>query len=195
MTVKASAEVELPFIAEAVGQSSVISLLYHLESMGPHVGFYGEIALGISNASNQDPLFPAHEAGCEATACILAALAYSRSRFHQSLWSKHLGTMGLYQIQPPTVTVPAKMLLLPKDASYVALDLVRYSFRKLKNQPVRERLTLFYAAQGETKKVKAIQKGMEVMLSAEQLMGRFYPRRPNMKLLALPPATTCGGAK
>lgn len=84
---------------------------------------YLEIGRAIQEAANQDPLFPSREEGCRLTAALLLVLAVKRSDMRANLvMGKH---MGLYQLLPPTPTLDGKLLLNPRTASLITIDLVR----------------------------------------------------------------------
>lgn len=82
-----------------------------------------EVSTAISEAANQDPLFPSKEEGCFLTAALLVLLAIQRSDVYPS---KVAGKrMGLYQIEPPSPMLNGKLLLNPRSASLIAIDLMR----------------------------------------------------------------------
>ncbi len=161
----------MSFIARTVSEATVIAMLYNLEPYGSHVPAYGEVASAMSKASNEDPLFPEHEAGCEATACILIALAYQASRFHTSLIREG---MGLYQILPPSPTIDGSLLLVPINASFIVIDLVRQSFRHCENRPWFERLS-WYVSPGTEPNHLTVKKSMERLILAHELFRKHFP--------------------
>jgi len=88
-----------------------------------------EVACAITDASMDDPLWPG-EAGALKTAAFLIALACtSGAAFHPNRIGGGDGSLGygIYAIRmPPGMGhLPADVLLLPRTASYVAIDLVR----------------------------------------------------------------------
>jgi hypothetical protein len=100
---------------------------------------YPEIAQAIAYAANDDPLAPDDAWGSEATAAILIAYAWEKSRFDPHLVRGY--RLGLFQIRPPIdPPVLANTLLLPRTAALVAVDLVRQSVDILHRRPWQERL-------------------------------------------------------
>jgi hypothetical protein len=127
----------------------VLRLMNTAEPGQPWSPVYGEISEAIAQASNDDPLFSG-EHGAYKTAALLVAIAWYESRFHPNIVHKEADgstSFGLYQIQAPTAKVPGNLLLLPRTASYVAIDLLRQSFRQCASAPEDERLA-WYASSG-----------------------------------------------
>lgn len=167
----------IEFIARAVAEPAVMAMLYALESSSPHVPKYGEIAMSIVKAANEDPLFPGHVAGAEATACILTALAWKESRFHANVIGDNGHSFGLYQIQPPTSKTRGELLLLPVNASIIATGLIHQSFSECKNLPWTDRLSWYIASAGCKDPHPVIrQKSRERLILAQQLFARFFPQ-------------------
>lgn len=112
-----------PIVSAPVSEGRVFAWLQRLCPGGDYTGAYPEIASAISIASNEDPLWR-DERGCERTAALLTATAYFESggEFHPNKVKK--SRFGLWQITPPK-EVSADMLLLPRTAAYVAIDLAR----------------------------------------------------------------------
>lgn len=164
----------MPFLASPVSEANVITMLYNLEPYGSHVPAYGEIAAAMTKASNEDPLFPEHEAGCEVTACILMALAYQASHFHPNLIREG---MGLYQISPPSPDLDGSLLLVPVNASFIALDLVRQSFRRCEERPWFERLS-WYVEPDPHPSHATLKKSMERLILAQELFRKHFPNSP-----------------
>jgi hypothetical protein len=107
---------------------------------------YGETSTAIADAANADPL--SHDPdGAVKTAAILIALAKHESDFHPNAIGDHGASLGLFQIQPPTAKVDGTLLLVPRTAAPVAIDLIRTSFRVCGKRPWEERLA-WYAAGG-----------------------------------------------
>lgn len=172
------------FLAKAISNATLMAMLYHLEPNSPHVPRYGEIALAIEKASNQDPLFPQHEAGSEATAAILVSLAWHESRFHPNIVGDNGKSFGLFQIQPPTAKLQANVLLQPATASFIAIDLIRSSFSYCSDRPWVERLS-WYIASGRGCRDPhpvVVKKSMQRLMVAQQLFAKFFPHEK------LPPA-------
>lgn len=186
---------ERKFAADVVTESDVMKMLYDLAPNGPHVPDYGEIANAISSAATQDPLFPWRKDGAKRTACLMVAMAFKESMFHRSVVGDNGRSFGLYQIQPPTARVPVKMLTVPRDASFVVIDLMRESFRQaaLKGRPWHEGLA-WYAASSDAgmKNPKVIVQSMERIALADRLFRKHfaasYPNEaPPTPALMLPP--------
>lgn len=161
-------------IQKAVTQTVIMAMLYQLEPSSPHVPKYGEIARSVEEAANHDPLFD-HEAGSEATAAILIALAWHESRFHANVVGDHGKSFGLYQIQPPTAKLDAAILLSPATASKVAVDLIRTSFMACAHRPWIERLSWYVASNGCSTHVKIVKKSAERLLLARTLFAKHFP--------------------
>ncbi len=176
------------FLAKLVTEAVVIAMLYNLEPYGSHVPAYGEIAAAMTKASNEDPLFPEHEAGSEATASILVALAYQESRFHPNVIGDGGKSFGLYQIQPPTAKVDGSLLLVPMNASFIAIDLIRSSFRHCEARPWPERLSWYIASNGCPTHPVIVKKSMERLILAQELFRKHFPKSAlPSNLPALPP--------
>lgn len=82
-----------------------------------------EIGRAIREAANQDPLFPFRTEGCRLTAALLLVMAIQRSAMRSTLVQQK--RMGLYQILPPHSNLNGKLLLDPRSASLIAIDLIR----------------------------------------------------------------------
>lgn len=103
---------------------------------------YPAVAQAIARGAFDDPLFPGEDAGAEATAAILLAIAWSASKCRP--YGREGRMLGLYRIRPPVdPPVLAQTLLLPRTATLIALDIARYSLSALSHQPVGERLAIF----------------------------------------------------
>ncbi len=164
------------FLARLVSEAAVIAMLYNLEPYGSHVPAYGEVAAAMTKASNEDPLFPQHESGSEATACILVALAHQESRFHPNIIGDHGKSFGLYQIQPPTAKVDGSLLLIPVNASFIAVDLIRQSFSHCAARPWPERLSWCVASNGCPTHPVIVKKSMERLILAQELFRKHFPK-------------------
>jgi hypothetical protein len=114
-------------VSRPIPGHKVMALLYKFHASQPAINSYGEISEAIAKASTEDPLFPLVVEGSEMTACILVSLAWHESRFLPTIVGDGGRSFGLYQIQPPTARVDSKLLTLPRDASFVAIDLIRTS--------------------------------------------------------------------
>lgn len=175
------------FIAQLISQTTIMAMLYHLEPMGPYVPHYQEIATAVTKAANEQPLFPQHESGSQATAAILISLAWYESRFHTNVVGDNGKSFGLFQIQPPTAKVDGKLLLLPMNAAFIATDLVRESFRQCEKRPWTERLSWYVSSNGCPKHPIIVKKSMERLMLAQQLFAKFFPKSELPP--ALPPKT------
>jgi len=173
----AATEEPLMWKAVAIGSARVMSMLYGLEPMGPHVPNYGEISEAIATAATEDPLFPGREDGSELTAAILVALAWHESRFHPNAVGDNGRSFGLFQIQPPTSQTKAELLLLPRTASYIAIDLIRKSFIACQKRTWSEALSWYVASNGCPTHPVIVRKSMERMTTAKSVFLRFFPER------------------
>jgi hypothetical protein len=172
-----SASVDRPFAAEVVTEQEVMKMLYDLAPNGPHVPDYGEIANAIASAATQDPLFPWMKSGSKRTACLLVAMAFKESSFHRSVVGDQGRSFGLYQIQPPTARVSVKLLTVPRDASFVAVDLFRQSFKKAaeKGRPFHEGLAWYIASSDVgMRHPKVVVLSMERVALAERLFRKHF---------------------
>lgn len=176
-------------LAVAISSTMVMQALYALEAYGPGVGSYIEISAAIAEAANQDPLFPSREDGCARTAAVLVALAWVGSRFNTTLVGNGGKSFGMYQIAPPSADaigrpISLNMLNSPRDASLVAVDLIRSSMFASRNRPWEERLAWLssWLGRGEIDNIKL---SLETMLVADQVFeshlsqgpsGRSFPR-------------------
>ncbi len=123
----------------SVSAEAVMRMLYNVGGAGQYAIVYAEIAEAIARASTSDPLFPAQKAGSEMTACILVALAWHRSKF--APYANTGRYVGLYQIRPPSYPViPFSSLAIPREASLIAIDLIRESFVRCRTLLWSERL-------------------------------------------------------
>lgn len=189
----------LPFLARPVSQIVIMAMLNKLEPFSSHGGSYGEISQAIERAVNQDPIFPHHEAGSEATASILVALAWYESKFHKSVIGDQGQSFGLFQIQPPTANVPGKLLLLPANATFIAIDLIRTSFRQCEGRPWVERLSWYIASnnfvcKGAPHPIIA-KKSMDRLMLAQQLFAQFFQKENEDDGRKLPPGLPPKGEK
>lgn len=164
------------FLAKAVCQTAIIAMLYRLEPSGPNVPAYGEISAAIEQASNSDPLFPEHEGGSEATASILVALAWHESRFQPNVIGDNGKSFGLFQIQPPTAKIDGSLLLVPRTAAFIAVDLIGQSFKKCEKRPWVERLSWYVASNGCPDHPVIVKKSMERLILAQELFRHFFPK-------------------
>lgn len=139
-----------PFKARPVTDTQVQKMLYKFRGSFEAIRGYGEISVAIANASTQDPLFPHVEEGSELTAAILVAVAWWESRFIPSAVGDNGKSFGLFQIQPPSSKINSKMLTVPREAAFVAIDLIRQSIKHCieKKRDWREALA-WYAASSE----------------------------------------------
>ena len=162
-----------PMIAEAISSVAVMALLNFLEPYSPHVPDYGEISEAITQASNEDPIFPNHKDGVRMTAAVLVAVAHYESGFHKTVVGDHGKSFGLFQIQPPTARTSANLLLNPRTASYVAIDLIRTSFKQCAKRPLLERLSWYVSSIGCPEHQKIVHKSVVRMHEAQRLLAKL----------------------
>jgi hypothetical protein len=152
--------------AIAVGGDDVLALINFVMPMGSHVPSYGELSSAIAQASTEDPLFPERDDGCLLTAILLIAIAFCGSGFHTSLVGNNGKAYGVYQIQHVPPDVSLNKLLTPRDASYIAISLIRESLLVNRDRPWQERLAYFFR---QSDNGRALQQSMERMNVVEKL--------------------------
>jgi hypothetical protein len=90
-----------------------------------------ELACAICDASLEDPLFQGPAGAVQTAAFLLALACTSGSGLHPNRIGGGDGSLGygIYAIRMPPNSghLPADVLLLPRTASYVAIDLARQS--------------------------------------------------------------------
>lgn len=160
----------------------VIRALYAIQPYSPH---HGEVSEAIAQAANGDPLFPQREDGCFRTAAILVALAYCASvTFDPSLVHENGKAFGLYAIRPPSAdalgrTVSTNMLTNVRDASVVAIDLVRSSMLRAGSATEDGLMDFFALGNNESDPLRDMKKSMERMLLADTIFQRHLaPHMP-----------------
>ena len=127
----------------------VLDKMEKLEPRSPWGYTFPETATAISEAANDMPLSTSPD-GAHRTAAILIAIAYHESRFNPVVIGDGGKSFGLYQIQTGAAPgLVANALLLPRDASRVAISLIRTSFRVCGGMPWTEKLG-WYASGGMT---------------------------------------------
>jgi len=176
-------------IALPISGPDIMKALYAVE---PYCTHHGEISEAIAMAANQDPFFPERFDGCFRTAAVLIALAWLGSRFQPNLVGNNGKSFGLYQIRPPSQdargrTITTNMLTNPRDASLVAIDLVRESMRKDKGRTWEERLLSYWEDQQDD---SPMHKSLQVMLLADKISKDYFPSE--MSLMPPPAATLLG---
>ena len=143
-----------------------------MNQLVPHADWkrtFPESAEAIASASNEHNLFPEEEFGAKHTASILLGLAYYESRFNPHAGMQHGGkAFGLFQIQVPTAKVPANLLLLPRSAADIALNLIEVSYRECKEFPWDEKLG-WYARGGNGCVKQGRQESRPRLLLAEKI--------------------------
>lgn len=169
-------------IAEAISSKLVFAALMKIAPFGPFVPQYAEVSEAITQASNQDPIFPGDKEGCKKTAAILIALAWYESRFHPNAVGDNGRSFGLFQIQPPTAKVQSNLLTNPRTASFIAVDLVRRSFSACEKRPYEERLSWYVSSSGCPSHPVIVKKSMDRLLMATSILPMLTPPPP-----ALPP--------
>lgn len=100
-----------------------------------------EIATAISDAAVASPIWD-DQAGALRTAALLVALALTTSNMHPNLVSPD-GGFGVFQIRVPGPHVDASVLLLPRSAAHVAIELLRQSLEMPGDMPLAERLVWY----------------------------------------------------
>jgi hypothetical protein len=122
-----------------VSTSAILKIVYAV-ARGPGWREYPLIARGIADAATNDPLFPKELTGAEATAALLIAYAWDASRLLP--YGRSGEHMGLYRIRPPTWPATRGDLLIdPRQASLVAVDLLRQSLERCRAMPIDHRLS------------------------------------------------------
>jgi len=103
---------------------------------------YQETATAIADAANAEPLWTSRADGAQRTAALLVAIAYHESRFNPTAIGDHGSAFGLYQIHVGAIpeAKTANSFLLPRDASILAIHIIRESFRVCAPEPPRRRL-------------------------------------------------------
>jgi hypothetical protein len=176
--------------AVAISGPQVIKILYALDPYNVH---HGEVSEAIAQASNQDPLFPEREDGCFRTAAILVAFAWYGSRFQPTLVGNNGKCFGVYQICPPSTdvlgrTITTNMLTNVRDASFVAVDLIRTSMLQGAARPWEERLSWLLASQDPEQATKnrggVVKRSFDRMLLADKIAKDHFP--PEFKALGTP---------
>lgn len=167
-------------IARAVTGSQVIRMLYKFRANEANIRSYGEISEAIAKAATEDPLFPYVEEGSEMTAAILVSVAWHESMFNRAAVGDHGRSFGLYQIQPPTAKVDSKLLTVARQASFIAIGLIRESIRHCLEQgrDWTEALA-WYAASSPygSKHPKIIKQSEKRMQTAAELFLEFFGAR------------------
>lgn len=161
-----------PFRAIPISSSLLMEVLYKIDPFNRN---HSEISSAIADAANQDPLFPHREDGCLRTACILLAIAFSSSRLSTNLIGNNGSTFGLYQIHPPKTDVNGKVITVnllnsARDASLIAIDLIRTSMLRCKDKPWAERLSVFALNGDESANEITIFQSMERMALADRFL-------------------------
>jgi hypothetical protein len=131
-------------LAKIVPSTWVLAVMNRLQPVAPYawIQTYSETADAIAEASNNDPLF-AGEDGPMRTAALLLAIAYKESRFKPTAVGDHGHSYGLFQIQPQTANLTANVLLVPREAAPVAINLIRTSFRVCGHAGWHDRLSWY----------------------------------------------------
>lgn len=155
----------------------VMQVMYAVQPSAPmHIqSSYGEISVAIANASLSDPLFTGDD-GAYRTAALLIALAHHESHFQKNAVGDGNKSFGLFQIQPPTAKVDSMLLMLPANASLVAIDLIRTSMKLCAKRPLPERLAWYAQGRGacssEEPSRQALEASRAIFWKATQIMMR-----------------------
>lgn len=121
-----------------VSPTAILKIVYAV-ARGPGWREYPLIARGIADASTNDPLFPRELSGSEATAALLVAYAWDASRLLP--YGRSGDHVGIYRIRPPSWPATRGSLLMdPRQASLVAVDLLRQSLERCRAMPTDHRL-------------------------------------------------------
>jgi hypothetical protein len=125
------------------------------------------IAEAIGAASNEDPLFPDQENGGAATAAILCAIAWHRSRL--DAYGRSGSFLGLFRI--------SNELLLPRSAARYAVDLVRQSTERCQHLATDERFAFFDALgrQSDPLRPDALARSWSLLVTTT-VLERAWPR-------------------
>jgi hypothetical protein len=164
-------DIELP---RPVSPATIMRMLYALGSTHDWRVTYPETAAGIAEAAGQDPLLT-NESGAEITASLLVAVAFEASRLDP--YSHGGGRVGLFRIRPPTYPRPEpNVLLLPRSAALVAIDLMRTSFSTCVRMPWEKRLAWFFdlGTPNTAPSGSALRRSSEVMRHGKQIFLRYF---------------------
>lgn len=141
----------LLFAVHTVSASWVKSAMVTLVPRAPWAASYDEVAKAIADESNEHPVFSGDD-GSRKTAALLVAIAYYESRFRPDAVGDHGRSLGLFQIQPATVSSESPFsLTTPREAARVALKLVRTSFHVCRSEALEEQLGWYAAGGNECK--------------------------------------------
>jgi len=181
-----------PVRCRVVGVSPVVIMLYSFPAPYLAIREYGETSTGIARAANEDPLFPTHPSGSEATACILIACAWEATQLLKT--SAQSPTLGLYGLRtPPKSRIDGGVLMIAHTGSLVAIDRIRESMRITEKRGWVEKLAPFMAERYGEKghrnavecSVRAYRASGRVMGLADSLFGRYFPKAKMPKGLLL----------
>ena len=100
-----------------------------------------EIATAISDAACASPLWD-DEAGPHRTAALLVALALTVSNLHPNLVGVE-GGFGVFQIRVPRPDIDATVLLVPRTAAHVAIEMLRQALEMPGEMTLAERLVWY----------------------------------------------------
>lgn len=111
----------------SVAPSQLIPVFYSWA--GSYERSFPEVADAICHASNVDPIFRGENLGACATACILVAEAYERSKFEPYMVRENGRRLGILQLpRPSRPNIGVDTLVRPKMNCLVGVDLIRRSF-------------------------------------------------------------------
>lgn len=146
---------------------------------------YDETAEAIALAANTRPIFEGED-GAVKTAAFLLAIAWKESRFNPTAVGDNGASLGLFQIQAPTAHVTANMLLVPREAAPIAINLVKTSLAVCGHYGWHERLG-WYAAGGNGCKESGRKKSVSRVLLAEKILREDGPSVTTFADNELPP--------
>lgn len=145
----------------------VLAFMLYLQPNAPWISTYQATAISIVNAvANSKPLYKG-KYGKEKTIVLLVSLAWFESRFNTMALGDHGQAHGLYQQHDHGPLSDAT------EATNVAIQQIRISFKICKNNKANERLG-WYAA-GGSDCTRGLQKSRHRILKAEWLFKKFPP--------------------
>ena len=162
----------------------VLAVMNRLQPSAPHTWLetYQETSEAIADAANAAPLFEGAD-GPMRTASVLLAIAFYESKFYPNAVDRDGHAYGIFQIEAKTVPeLTANVLLVPREAAPVALNLIRTSLKICGKFPWSERLG-WYAAGGNGCK----EGGRKVSRSRMFLSNKIMHDYPDEDLPLLPP--------
>ena len=134
---------------------------------------YQETSEAIAEASNADPLFEGPD-GPMRTASILLAIGLFESKFNPRAIDAPQHAFGIYQIEARTVPeLTVNVLLVPREASPVAIRLIRTSLKVCGNVGWSHKLS-WYTSGGNGCRTQGNRTSAQRMFLADKIL-RDYP--------------------